>query len=325
MYIIPYGELFASMTDEGWNGNDLPRGHPKTVYFCFDCLQEALRKELGDGKGHQMMDCLADGSRDRESVLDAAQKLHPPLKPKEQLFIYLPEGPTLHPGAGSNSRKGIRRRRQKQYEIVKILQGIQVEHRDRTSRLHDQEEADLHIRPLSNLEPFRERYKKQGLEWNDMDHLRGQRRAHVSTIDARSSPKVTEIQVEDCHVSTCHCQEVLLKEKMVSCSSKSCMFGWIHLRCSGLTEMPRASEVFFCQDCRKREAFHSNEGSSCDRSDSKAGASHRSSGVQTSEGYAASVSGNELSSDDEEEVENYNETSDTKPKGSGWVAVNVSI
>ncbi|KAJ9502501.1 hypothetical protein H2202_001622 [Exophiala xenobiotica] len=325
MYIIPYGELFASMNDERWNTKDLPRGRPKTIHFCFDCLQEALRQELRDGRDNQIMDCLVDGSCDRESVLGAVEKIHPPLKPRQLFFVYLPQGPTLEPGTGSNSTLGLRRRRQKQYEIVKILQAIQVEHKVKTSKLQDQEEADLRIHPLSKFEPFRERYKKQGLQWNDMDHLKGHSCADTSKIDARSSPEVEEVFAGDCHATTCHCQQILVHEKMVSCSSKSCMYGWIHLRCSGLTEMPRTSDGFICQDCRKREAFCSKEESSCDGSDYEEGTSRRSSGVQTSEGYAASVSGSEVSSNDEEEVENDTEMSDTKPKGCGWVAVNDSI
>lgn len=226
---------------------------PRTVYYCFDCLQTVLKHEFKVEMGHQLLPQFVDGTREKEKMLKSAEKIHPPLKRKELKWMYFPEEPPLSPGKESNSEKGSRLRRQKQYEIERILE--EVEQKDLRNReyMRTVEDTDsgslgLLITHRRDLSPFRDRYKKQGLEFQEIHGQSG------SAETPKTTQKATLDNVdasEDEVALRCFCKEPADDDGMVQCSSTSCMFGAIHLRCSGVEgRVGITAEAFVCKYCR---------------------------------------------------------------------------
>ncbi|KIV81571.1 hypothetical protein PV11_03746 [Exophiala sideris] len=251
MNIIPLGDIYGVYQTS--NGNSaLHPNDPTAVLFCQNCIQELL-KRAEEGQTHEIPPQFVDGSCDRQFILKAAEKIHPSLTPKQSFFSYLPEGPTLEPGEGSNSVKGLRRRRQKQYEIDGVLRRLREDHHLRNlRRMHKRQvkPAQLRIQTPFDIEPYRERYKKQGLEWSDRTEQDGERRASkTSSTHEEVARDIVDGSVEDNDASTCYCGEPNDSRGMVQCSSNSCMFGRVHLRCSGLSKMLDVSERYLCHNC----------------------------------------------------------------------------
>lgn len=299
---------------------------PNPFYLCLGCFQLVVGNEPTRENEQKTFPYNLDGACDREQIIKAAEKLHPPLTPNEHFFTYLPEGPTLEPGEGSNSKKGLRRRRQKQYEIVRIHEELKEMNHGHTCQQVQQDydesdrEPDLRIVPPVPYEPYRHRYKKQGLEWkNRLDHVREQESERVSEFeDEAGSPESGAIKVilKEEPRATCYCDETLFEEKMIRCSSVSCLYGWIHLRCSDLAEISQASENYVCPRCRICAAEQTE-------STLEVGTIRRSSSVDMSEGYEASISGNEQSSDDDQLDQDDADDDQHVPQVSAWVAINM--
>lgn len=244
------------MQDGYWNqGNHLLTEYPTTVYFCIECLQQVLEQHFASIEGQQTRAPFLDGC-DKEDILDAAENIHPRLTKKELFFVYLPDGPTLEPGIGSNSVKGKRLRRQKQFEIEWILARARDNECARSMREENKiqnEPSDLRIQPLDDCEPARERYKKQGMERSDAcEELQVH---HAPAVDTVIPTQDNEHRMEECEELLCFCREPWDQEGgMVRCSSETCMFGWIHFHCSGLSYLPITSQDYLCKYCREGNA-----------------------------------------------------------------------
>jgi hypothetical protein len=192
-----------------------------------------------------------DGKVDRDDILRAAEKFHPALKQKDLWKMYLPQDSTPDPGVCSNSQRGLRLRRQKQFDILRIVQDVQQDERERAFRTivereRQKKQSNLKItRPIGVERYYRDQYKKQGREWND-----GHRRhsddqdIHEGTPQKRLS--LPEASLPDVH---CYCQQPDDEDIMVVCGGDACMFGLIHLRCSGLDELPASEGSFLCEYC----------------------------------------------------------------------------
>ncbi|KIW18976.1 hypothetical protein PV08_03265 [Exophiala spinifera] len=340
-YIIQHENNLASMTDDV--GNDMQKVPPNTGCLCLDCIQLMMERKPACENKQEISPYNMDGACEREKILEAAEKLHPPLTEKEIFFNYLPEAPTLEPGEGSNSVKGVRLRRQKQYEIVRIQQQLEeMDHAHIVQSLYREDseaddsqsedgKPDLRLVPPVPYEPYRHRYRKQGLEWkNRLDHLREQETepqteeetGQSSECDGESDPEsgANKLIPSEEIRPTCWCLQTLYHEKMIRCSSVACPYGFIHLRCSDLEELPKPIEEYVCPRCTKcafEGAGSTLEEGSISRS------STVGSIVGTPRGYEASISTNEQSSDDEGLDQDDAENDDHVPQVSGWVAVNM--
>lgn len=316
------------MRDEAWSENSvLLNDDPATVYLCHDCLQEVLVEQIEEEKVHKMLPRLVDGSCDRQSILKSAEKMHPCLTPKQSFFTYLPEGPTLEPGEGSNSVKGLRRRRQKQYEIDKILRRLRYDQRVRMLRLKSRREvkaSDLKTQTPFDIDPYRERYKKQGLEWNDRSGQGEERKASkTSSMHEKVAKGAVDHSLGGEDAFTCYCRESNDGEALIQCSSGSCMFGWIHFRCSGLNEMPDTSESHYvCQHCTGDYPMLTRSR----RDPMSLMVKHGDDGPQTdpwdSDCYVASLSEDEDSSTNGGEPGDETEESQREANPFEWIAVN---
>ncbi|KAI1610113.1 hypothetical protein EDD36DRAFT_422180 [Exophiala viscosa] len=251
MSIIPLGDIYGVYQASGGN-SALHPDDPETVLFCQNCIQELLLL-AEEGQAHEMPPQFVDGSCDRQSILNAAEKIHPCLTPKQSFFTYLPEAPTLEPGEGSNSVKGLRRHRQKQYEIDGVLRRLKEAHRVKILRQRHRRQmkhSELKIQTPSDIEPYRERYKKQGLEWSDRKDQADELILSKSSLAHHEvTLNVIDESFKDNDASSCYCRESNEVNAMVRCSSHPCMFGRIHLRCSGLTKMLEVSEKYMCHHC----------------------------------------------------------------------------
>ncbi|EXJ90114.1 hypothetical protein A1O3_03183 [Capronia epimyces CBS 606.96] len=255
--VIPLGECYGSVTDEAWNkNNNLLTEYPRMVYYCFDCLQEVLKQKFEVEMVHQKLPQLVDGTRDREMVLESAEKIHPLLQAKELKFMYFPEEPPLTPGKDSNSKKGNRLRRQKQYEIERILEALTEKYLRKREYMRGGQDTDsisseLQIQPRRDVSPFRDRYKKQGLEYCELHNQFGSGEI-LEENEAATSKFVGDSGDES--VLNCFCREPPDEEGMIRCSAITCMFGAVHLRCSGLKDVATIPEEFICKYCKGHDA-----------------------------------------------------------------------
>lgn len=316
-YIIPHESTSLSMADNV--ENDLQETRTNSVYLCLDCVQLASPSEPAGENERKVFPYNIDGACEKDQIMEAAEKLHPLLKQKEVFCIYLPEGPTLEPGKGSNCKQGLRLRRQKQYDVIKIHEELGKINSGHNCQHIDLNNDELGLRILSPVlfEGYRESYKKQGLEWkNRMDHVKDLEVEHISESECEDEPKsgMTKRVLEEIR-ATCYCDKTLFHEKMIRCSSASCLYVWLHLRCAGLTEIPQDCEDYLCPRCTELAAERLE-------SSFEDGPIHRSSSVGCSEGYEASISGNEQSSGDEELAQDGAENGQYVSRASGWVAVN---
>ena len=267
MNVIPLEENYASVQDLEWNENNaFLTDHQRTTYYCFDCLEDVLNEQLELEMHQPQIPPQVDGHCDREGIQIAAEKIHAPLKSKDFLFIRLPEESTLELGDG-NSKKGIRLRRQKQADIERILQVVKVDDRnDKLSRYRafcsKVRYSGLVIHPRPELPSYRHRYKKQDREWWTGDdwseRYRKKRTSGASDENGGVTRKASDTVTESDNVLTCYCREPDDGSEMVRCTASSCMFGWIHIRCSSLDSMPMATEKFLCEYCKETTAANSN-------------------------------------------------------------------
>ncbi|EXJ95126.1 hypothetical protein A1O1_00245 [Capronia coronata CBS 617.96] len=252
MNVIPLGECYGSVTDEASNqSRTYFEEYPRTVYYCFDCLEQVLNHEFEIEMAHEILPQLVDGTHDNEMTLELAEKLHPLLDSKKFKWMYFPQEPPLTPGKDSNSKKGSLLRRQKQYEIERIIKDLEGQLVGKEEYLMPTRDAgsqspDLRIHKRHDLSPFRDRYKKQGLEYCDLhDH------SESGGSDAKKRPHTPDgAGRHDSSALRCFCTEPPDDDGMVHCSSTSCMFGAIHLRCSGLDNVACAQEGFVCKYCK---------------------------------------------------------------------------
>lgn len=322
MNIIPLGDIYGVY--QASRENNVSSDDPETVLFCHDCIQELLML-AEEGQAYANPPHFVDGACDSQSILDAAERIHPSLTPKQSFFTYLPEGPTLEPGEGSNSVKGLRRRRQKQYEIDRVLRRLREDRRVKILRQKHRPQvkpSGLKIETPSDIEPYRDRYKKQGLEWNDRTEQGEERKLSKTTSpnDGRTEGVVDEV-LEDDDASTCYCREPNEAEGMVQCSSHSCMFGWIHLRCSGLIKMLDVSEKYMCHSCTGGDPLLFRLRRNPVASKIESGKCRRRSDVSDSEGYVTSLRQNKLATTNGEGVGGEVKRSQSYSR---WVAVNSS-
>jgi len=220
-------------------------------FYCLSCLNYVLKDSVDgfdlDGFPTQEIPASVDGTVDHVEVVQAAEKFHPSLKHKELWKMYLPTEPPLEAGKESNSKRGLRLRRQKQYEIERILQEVRKDKFAMTGSWNDSKPGSLVLVRPRHLPPYSDRYKKQGREWSD-------RTRNDTTPTGRA---IVDQPIPNDSVS-CYCSQPEDGSPVVQCSSDKCMFGLIHLKCTDLEEMLYDGDIFFCQYCR--DEMHGKEG-----------------------------------------------------------------
>lgn len=255
--VIPIGDLFGSVRDEALTGeNSALTSDQRTVYYCLDCLQEVLDRELENNKVHEMLPQFMDGACDKKAILEWAEKMYPRFKESEFQSVRFPEESPPPPGTESNSLRTLRVRRQKQYDIRRIVRDVENE------KLTDADLAELKkrqkldpwglrvFRPL-HTEPSHEWYKKQGIEEHaSSEGRRRTTRSSALPVRGESPKEVSGIAFTNTD-RVCYCRELADEnDEMIRCSSPFCMFGMIHLRCAGLDEAPNNEEEFLCVYCK---------------------------------------------------------------------------
>ncbi|KIX07392.1 uncharacterized protein Z518_02045 [Rhinocladiella mackenziei CBS 650.93] len=260
MNVIPVGELSGTVQDPARNqGNKRLTDRQPSTYYCFERLQDVVKCEVEKKMEHGMLPRLLDGPVNKALVLDQAEKIHPPLKEKDFRTLYLPEEPTVDPGEGSNTPKAIRLRRQRQFEIEWIKEHLKLkeENKVETSKTEGTKLRVPVIRHSTRMEPYRERYKKQGLEWSATEV---KRRSGSSGVTSDVTRDIPDHYPHVGETLNCYCREPDEDGKMVRCSSKSCMFGLIHHHCAGLEQIPSISEEYLCDYCKAGIPKGSEEG-----------------------------------------------------------------
>lgn len=219
-------------------------------FYCLGCLNYVLKDQVDvfvlDGFPTQEIAASFDGIVDQAHVLQAAERLHPGLKHRELWKMYYPTEPPLEAGEGSNSKRGLRLRRQKQYEIERILQKVKKDKYAMAGSCNDTKPGSLVLTRPRYLPPYGDRYKKQGREWSD-------RTGHDTTP---ASSAIVDQPIPNGPVS-CYCCEPDDGSPVVQCGSDKCMFGLIHFRCTDLEEMLTEEDIFFCQYCQ--DEVHAKE------------------------------------------------------------------
>ncbi|KIV97424.1 hypothetical protein PV10_01178 [Exophiala mesophila] len=254
-YSISVGDTFGSVADNQQK-QDEPWIGINAVFYCLECLAQIIKEYRIVEKIPSRLPNGVDGTTDdgttsdfRAEILEAAERLHPSLEQKKMWFMYFPREPPLDHGVDSNSSFGLRLRRQKQYEIERILRDTRVDrwHARVLNTSNTSDNLILTARP--DLPPHREQYRKQGLEWADRS---------TTARDGVIVPVENAIDQE--HVcspdeltrsSTCFCREMSDHSPIVQCSSMFCMFGKIHLQCSGLGHIPLDDEQYRCPFCKE--------------------------------------------------------------------------
>ncbi|EXJ68453.1 uncharacterized protein A1O5_08245 [Cladophialophora psammophila CBS 110553] len=249
--VIPEGEYFAMIRDEALSeGNGQLTDYERTSYYCLDCLDEVVDREQRPETMQKMVSQLVDGAQpDRNSILLRALQIYPTLEKKDSFFLRLCfEGESdLEPGNASNSKKVIRLRRQKQLEIQRIENDLEQQRFKAVYRIKKANPSGLRILVSPDTQPYRDRYKKQGLQW--VDRLRQLKEAR--RIAGRPAARHTSASDHDSgDMLVCHCREPADEGPMLRCRSASCMFGSIHFRCSGLDRLPSETEYYWCDYCK---------------------------------------------------------------------------
>ncbi|KAL2423650.1 hypothetical protein ABEF95_000663 [Exophiala dermatitidis] len=263
--LIPFGALLGIVTDEAWNPNTaLTTGQPRTVHYCFNCLEEELKRMFANKMAQRLFPQVVDGAYDNEAVHKSAERLHPTLKTKELKWMYFPAEAPLSPGTGSNTRRGILLRRQKQYEIERILEDVKEKDSRKDEHMRTLQETDLEstglkIHKRRDISPFRNRYKKQGLGYRRVSNQFGTVKSPARGENANS----VSFDMDDDTALRCICGEPPDGDWMIRCSSPWCMFGVVHMRCSGLDNIASVGEQFICKYCETANIANSQD----DRSD----------------------------------------------------------
>lgn len=243
------GDTFGSVADNQQKQDSHSIG-TNAVFYCYDCLDQIM-DEYNTTLILQRPPNAFDGavSDFRGEILQVAEKLHPGLEPKTLRWMYFPQRPPFDHGVESNSRNGLRLRRQKQYDIERIVKDAEEVDRWHTLMLNTSNQSDsLVLSARLDLPPYREQYRKQGLEWADRS---------ASARDSLNIARTNDIKEEGvcrpnelARSSSCFCREMPDHGLTVQCSSRLCMFGKIHLRCSGLDHIPLDDEQYYCGFCR---------------------------------------------------------------------------
>ncbi|OAG42055.1 hypothetical protein AYO21_03790 [Fonsecaea monophora] len=225
--VIPLGNYFGIIRDEAaTEGDDQPKGYNRIAYYCLDCLDEVVDREEQLEQGQKAGARLVDGAQpDRNVILHKALGIYPELDQKEFFFVRIPseEASEVEPGDASNSKKATRLRRQKQLEIHRIAQDLRQQQLTTRYRMYFRKSmpdpSGLRILGPLESQPYRDRYRKQGLEW--IHRLEGSevRRAwngedRTATTDA-SAP---DHEMEDTPV--CYCREPADEGPMLRCLSQ---------------------------------------------------------------------------------------------------------
>jgi hypothetical protein len=287
-------------------------------FYCIDCLEHVIRVHVNAvlelGNTTQDVASSLDGTPNQEDVLQAAERLHPALKDKELWKMYYPTEPPLEAGEGSNSKKGLRLRRQKQYEIKRILQKVR---RDECAMVCSPDTVKpgslVLVRPR-NLPPYGDRYKKQGREWSDRSN-------HEKT---QINPCIIDQPISNDNMS-CYCCEPGDGVSMVKCSSDKCMFGLIHLRCTRLKQMPSEEDQFFCQYCQTETRENGNKAKGTKEStQDRTWADMTPSDADNEESEMELVETTHITNKQDEDMEyhEYDSKDDCTTTASGFVAVN---
>ena len=226
------------------------------MFYCLDCLAQII-KEYGTAQRvssrlpNGVDGTTGDGTTSdfRAEILEVAERLHPSLEPKKLWLMYFPREPPLDHGVDSNSSFGLRLRRQKQYEIERILRDTRADrwHARVLNTANASDNLILTARP--DLPPHREQYRKQGLEWTDRSTT-ARDSVNVPVDNGINRERVCSPN-ELTRSSTCFCREMSDHSPTVQCSSMFCMFGQIHLQCSGLGHIPLDDEQYHCPFCKE--------------------------------------------------------------------------
>lgn len=252
--VIPVGSLFGCVQDQAWSeGNHAFTEGQRTAYYCCGCLQEVVENEAENEEAHKMLPWTLDGACGKALILKKAEDIHPPLKKSCFQFVTFPEESPPELGQDSNSKAAIRVRRQKQYEVYRILEDIHAQEFRRVIRasvmsMKVPDTEGLKITAPLELEPVRERYRKQGFEQPDPTLRRGTtERAGLR----RTTPRYARALIDEAEIPmVCYCRELPDDGGMIRCSSKLCMFGWIHLRCAGPERLTGKTEEYLCKYCK---------------------------------------------------------------------------
>lgn len=289
-------------------------------FYCIDCLDDIIKIHvdavLEVENTTQYVSGSLDGTLNQEDVIQAAERLHPALKDKEMWKMYYPTEPPLDAGEGSNSKKGLRLRRQKQYEIKRILQKVRNDECSVACRPETVKPGSLVLVRPRNLPPYSDRYKKQGREWSD-------RSSHEKTP---ISPRVLDQPISNDKMS-CYCCEPGDWASMVKCSSDKCMFGLIHLRCTDLKHMPSEEDQFLCQYCQGEVRGNGNGKkikSTKESIQDRTWADMTPSDADNEESEMEQVETAHITNKQDEDVEyhEYDSSNDCTTTASGFVAVN---
>lgn len=241
-HVVPKGCTFAGVRCNNKKDGDEPI--PLVDFYCTDCLDDVIKLhvdtilKLGNER-RDLVDFLFDGTPKQE-ILRAAERLHPELIEKNLWKMYYPTEPPLDAGVGSNSTKGLRLRRQKQYEIKQILKKVKRDQLTQISTPDTTEPGSLVLFRPRNLPTYEKRYKKQGREWT---YVRGGREKPDPV------PAIIDQPIPERKVS-CWCGEPNDGRAMVQCSSEYCMFGLIHFDCTHLVEIPFDDGRYLCRYCQ---------------------------------------------------------------------------
>ncbi|KIY02110.1 uncharacterized protein Z520_02248 [Fonsecaea multimorphosa CBS 102226] len=270
--VIPVGNYFGIIRDQGLGEekDDQLTEYNRTAYYCLDCLDEVVDREEHLVQGQKLMvphPQLVDGDGaqpGRNPILHKALEMYPVLQEKDFFFVRVPddEASDIKPGEASNSKKVIRFRRQKQLETHRITQELREQ---RFTHLHRKREtkpdpSGLRILPPLESQPYRERYKKQGLEW--VDRLEGSESRQTRRDEDRpaaTNNHTSTPALEMVEMPVCYCREPADQGPMLCCRSASCMFGPIHFRCSGLNQLPLDTEDFWCDYCMSDSTGHTEQ------------------------------------------------------------------
>lgn len=202
----------------------------------------------------QYQDQLKLDGVDQATVLSAAERLYPKIKPAKTTPASFrdknvtPDHAFKH---APNSKQALDLRALKQLEINETL--AEVSKYEKALKAAKSQLHRLNIRSLSPdasvlitrphyMEPKEDRYKKQGLTRYD-------RAKYTESLrrDALNAPAPVKDMSKN--LLFCYCREPDDGREMVRCSKQWCPVGWFHLNCTGLDRLPFLNEEFHCCYC----------------------------------------------------------------------------
>lgn len=218
---------------------------PSVDFYCSDCLDDVIKLHIETtlqlGADTRDLGAVLDGTPKPRHILQAAERIHPELSERDLWKMYYPTAPPLEAGTGSNSRKGVRLRRQKQYEIKRLLQKVRKDQFAQLCTPDPTEPGSLVLVRPRNLPIYEKRYKKQGREWTTDRGVPAKPNPILASTIAQPIPN---------RGVTCYCGEPSDGWLMVQCSSDYCMFGLIHWGCTNLKDVPCDEGQFVCRYCQ---------------------------------------------------------------------------